>query len=80
MAQFKSGRVGRVKEYVQIGIHASSEKIFSLRNNSIHLKLAIYSNLRSGVTVKKQEEAEERKGMWMEGEVEEAMDGVRSWS
>jgi len=80
LAQFKSGRVGRVEEYVQIGIHASSEKILSLRNNSINLKLAIYSNLRSGMTVKKHEEAEERKGTWMEGEVEEAMDGVRSWS
>lgn len=77
---FKSGRGGRVKEYVRTGIHASSEKILSLYNKSIHLTLAIYSNLRNGMRVKKQEEAEERKGMWMEGEFEEAIDGVRSLS
>ena len=65
---FKSGRGGRVKEYAQIGVHASSEKILSLHNMSIHLTLAIYINLRNGTTVKKHEKAEERRGMWMEGE------------
>lgn len=78
MALFKSGRVGRAKEYVRTAIRASSENILSLHNKSIHLTLAMYSNLRNRMTVKKQEEAEERKGMWMEGEVEEAIDGVRS--
>jgi hypothetical protein len=80
LALFKLGRGGRVKEYAQIGIHASSEKILSLHNKSIHLTLAICSNLRNGTTVKKHEKAEERRGTWMEGEVEEATDGVRSWS
>jgi hypothetical protein len=80
LALFKSGRGGRSKEYVHIGIHASSQKILSLHNKSIHLTLAISCNLRNGMTVKKHEKAEERRGMWMEGEVEEAIDGVRSWS
>jgi hypothetical protein len=80
LALFKSGRGGRVEEYIQVGIHATSEKILSLHNKSIHLTLAIYNNLRNGMTVKKHEKAEERRGMWMEGEVEEAIDGTRSWS
>ena len=80
MSLFKPGRGGRVKDCAQIGVHASSQKILNLHNKSIHLTLAIYSNLRNGMTVKKHEKAEERRGMWMEGEVEEEIDGVRSWS
>jgi hypothetical protein len=63
-----------------MGVRASSEKILCLHNKSIHLTLAIYSNLRNGIMVKKHEKAVERRGMWIEGEVEEAIDGVRSWS
>ena len=80
MVLFKSSRGEGFKEYAQIGDHASSEKILSLHNKSIHLTLAIYSNLRNGMTAKKHEKAEEGRGMWMEGEVEEAIDAVRSWS
>jgi hypothetical protein len=74
LALFKPGSGGRDKEYARIGIHASPEKIFSLHNKSIHLTLDIYSNLRNGMTVKEHEKAEEGKGMWMEGEVEDAKD------
>jgi hypothetical protein len=67
LSLFKSGGGGLDKEYARIGMHASSEKILSLHNKCIHLTLAIHSNLRNGMTVKKHEKAEEGKGMWMEG-------------
>jgi hypothetical protein len=61
LALFKPGRGGRDKEYAGIGIHASSEKILSLHNKSIHLTLAICSNLRNGMLVKGTRRQKKRK-------------------
>jgi hypothetical protein len=60
LSLFKSARGGCVKERAQTGVHTTSEKNLSLHNTSIHLTLAIYSNLRNGMTVKKHEKAEEK--------------------